>query len=229
MLKISNLTASYNKQDVILDNLDVSIEPYQIIGIIGENGSGKTTLINCLAGVHKELSVGECALNNQEISLTDNNFKYYRFIVNTQSNAFGYWSFDNYLKFICRTYKCKIDQFLLKKLVTGFNFESHRKTKIVDLSTGNRKKCFLIAGFIMRLPLLILDEPFDGLDYMSSEFLIEQINEYRKYGSIFMSSHIAETFARTCDVIAVLNNKQLTYSKLNNDTNIKEIMSNYVH
>lgn len=229
MLKISKLTASYNKQDLILDGLDLWIEENQIVGILGENGSGKTTLINCLAGVHKEMNIGKCMLNEQIISLTDNDFKYYRFIVHTESNAFSYWTFDNYLKFICKTYKCKMNQSLLEYLVNGFNFKKYRKTKIVDLSTGNKKKCFLITALIMRLPLLILDEPFDGLDYTSSEFLIEQINEYRKYGSIFMSSHIAETFSRTCDVITVLNNKQLTYSKLDNDTDIRAIMSDYVH
>ncbi len=229
MLKISNLTATYNNKNIILNKLNLSIEPRQVVGILGENGSGKTTLINCLAGVHKEISIDECLLEDQAVSLTASDFKYYRFIVNTDSSAFGYWNFDNYLKFICQTYKRKIDHFRLEELITGFNFEQYRTIKISDLSTGNRKKCFLITGLIMRLPLLILDEPFDGLDYLSSEFLIEQINQYRAYGSIFMSSHIAETFTRTCDVIAILNNKQLTYSKLDDKTDIKAMMSNYVH
>ena len=66
------------------------------------------------------------------------------------------------------------------------------------MSTGNKKKVFLITGFYLKRPLLILDEPFDGLDFDSTEFLYKVLVQYKSYGSILMTSHIAESISRVC-------------------------------
>ena len=58
---------------------------------------------------------------------------------------------------------------------------------------------------MLRLPLLILDEPIDGLDFEATEYLYEAVVDYKKYGAVFMSSHVAESFQRCCDVVDVLN------------------------
>lgn len=228
MMSIKNLTAFYDQEKNILEDVSLEIGDNQIVGLIGANGSGKTTFINCLSGVHRSYAVEEVYFHEDETSFSNIMFKFKRYIVYTESSAFGYWNFDKYCKYIAKSYNCEIDQLLLDELLAGFNFTKYRETKIRELSTGNKKKCFLITGLLLRLPLLILDEPFDGLDYVSSEFLIEQINEYRKYGSILMSSHIAETFTRTCDSITVLNDHRFTQWDINCDTDIKQLMSQYV-
>ena len=81
-------------------------------------------------------------------------------------------------------------------LVAGFGFEPFRRKTIGSLSTGNRKKAFLIAGLSLGLPLLILDEPVDGLDFEGTEFLYESLNAYRDTESVLMSSHVAESFTQ---------------------------------
>lgn len=228
MMTITNLTAFYKPGENILENISLNIEKNQVVGIIGANGNGKTTFINCISGVHEKYQVDDIKFHGMRIALDDPIFKFMRYVVYTESDAFGYWKFDSYCNFVAKSYNCTIDEQYLEELLTGFNFKEYRDAEINNLSSGNKKKCFLIAGLLLRLPLLILDEPFDGLDYLSSEYLIEQINQYREHGSILMTSHIAETFTRTCNNIAILHDHHFTQVDMNNDTDIKQLMSEYV-
>lgn len=94
----------------------------------------------------------------------------------------------------------------ISALIGGFHFEEYMDTLIKDLSTGNRKKMFLITAFTLRPRLLLLDEPVNGLDFQSTEFLYQQISGYKKYGTVLFSSHILESIALTCDRVLVLEN-----------------------
>ncbi|TEB14968.1 putative ABC transporter ATP-binding protein AlbC [Pelotomaculum sp. FP] len=92
------------------------------------------------------------------------------------------------------------------ELVSGFRFEDYRSVLIRDLSTGNRRKVYLITGLALGLPLLLLDEPVNGLDFKSTEYLYEQINGYRKYGTVLFSSHVLDSICLTSDRVLVLEN-----------------------
>ncbi|MBE6047252.1 MAG: hypothetical protein E7213_02395 [Clostridium sp.] len=117
----------------------------------------------------------------------------------------------------------------MSQLVKGFGFEKYLNYYFKDLSTGNRKKAFLIIGFALELPLLILDEPLDGLDYLASEYLYKEIIEYKKYGSVLMSSHIAESIEKTCDKLLVLNEGKIESYKFESGDKVRDLLEGWLN
>ena len=96
-----------------------------------------------------------------------------------------------------------------------------------ELSTGNLKEAYLITAFALKPRLLILDEPVNGLDYQSTEYLYWQINSYRKYGTILFSSHILESICLTSDRVLVLEQGQIKKSFTGQEIesgNIREVL-----
>ncbi|MFQ9790063.1 MAG: hypothetical protein ACLRX9_00620 [Streptococcus salivarius] len=83
----------------------------------------------------------------------------------------------------------------------------------------------MITGFYLKRPLLILDEPFDGLDFDSTEFLYEVLVQYKSYGSILMTSHIAESIARVCDKAYFLEDGHLKLLQSDLDDWLNEVSS----
>lgn len=113
------------------------------------------------------------------------------------------------------------------EVIWGFGFEQFTDVLIRDLSTGNRKKVFLITAFALRPPLLLLDEPVNGLDFMSTEYLYRQISDYRRYGTVLFSSHILESITLTSDRVLVLEGGRIrqTFEQGQIDTeNIREVL-----
>ena len=94
-------------------------------------------------------------------------------------------------------------------LAKGFHFEEYADVLMKELSTGNRKKAYLIAAFALHPELLLLDEPVNGLDFQSTEFLYRMINDYRSYGSVLFSSHILESICLTSDRVLVLEHGRI--------------------
>ncbi|MGX7198763.1 ATP-binding cassette domain-containing protein [Enterococcus nangangensis] len=205
MLTIKNIKIWYKADKNIIKEASLSISENTVVGLLGFNGAGKSTLINTISDVHEKYTATAISFRGESVAFSDEAFKLERYTVFTDEQAFMYWRCEDYISFIAKAYKRKLDQDYLNYLINGFNFGKFKNYEIKDLSTGNKKKVFLITGFSLGLPLLILDEPLDGLDFSSSEFLYEAITGYKKYGSILMSSHIAESFEKTCDYVLLLN------------------------
>lgn len=229
MLHISGLSLWYTKDEKILHDVVFTLPPHTVIGLLGVNGAGKTTLINFLSGVHRGGSSDTVTYNKRPVSVKDAAFKSERYTVFTEEQAFSYWSFEDYIRFTHKVYGKPLNQSFIDTLVEGFGFSEYRKYKIKDLSTGNRKKVFLITGFSLCLPLLVLDEPLDGLDFASSEFLYKAINEYKAYGSVLMSSHIAESFEKTCDHILLLSKGRITEKDFASGMDIRAELAGWLH
>jgi ABC-2 type transport system ATP-binding protein len=221
VLNIEQIKIWYNPAKNIIKNASLSIDENTVAGLLGINGAGKSTLINTISDVHEKYSAASISFRGSALKFTDEAFKMQRYTVFTEEQAFQYWTFRDYSAFIAKAYKQKLDKSYIDYLIEGFGFGQYLKYEIKDLSTGNRKKVFLITGFALRLPLLILDEPLDGLDFASSEFLYEAINGYKQYGSVLMSSHIAESFEKTCDYILLLSDGKLQRKQLAPGMNIR--------
>lgn len=204
LLSVTKLIAWYDREQPVLEVDELILPAHTIVGLLGANGSGKTTLVNCISGVHEKLRVGDVQYGGRPSRFADRAFQLSRYTVFTEHTGFRFWNFPAYLAFLSSTYRRPIDPDVGAHLVEGFNFGPFRNKAMGSLSTGNKKKAFLIAGLALRLPLLILDEPVDGLDFEGTEFLYASINDYRDHGSIFMSSHIAESFERCCDQLYLL-------------------------
>ena len=97
-------------------------------------------------------------------------------------------------------------------LVKGFHFENYTDVLLKELSTGNRKKAYLITAFALRLKLLLLDEPVNGLDFQRTQFLSHLMSGYREYGTILFSSHILESICLTSDRVLVLEHGRISRS-----------------
>lgn len=229
MLTVDRLSVWYDENNFILKEVSFDIEANTIIGLLGLNGAGKTTLINTISGVHSGYSCFSITKNNQDIKFDDITWKKERYTVFTEEQAFSYWSFNEYKTFIERVYKKKLDDLRVSQLVKGFGFEKYLNYYFKDLSTGNRKKAFLIIGFALELPLLILDEPLDGLDYLASEYLYKEIIEYKKYGSVLMSSHIAESIEKTCDKLLVLNEGKIESYKFESGDKVRDLLEGWLN
>ena len=196
-----------------------------MVGLLGTNGAGKTTLINTLVGVHEHASLQHMTWRSRATQPRDRAFQLGRYAVFTESSGFAYWSLDPYLRFTSRVFGRSPEPSRVDDLVAGFGFEPFRRKTIGSLSTGNRKKAFLIAGLSLGLPLLILDEPVDGLDFEGTEFLYESLNAYRDTGSVLMSSHVAESFTQCCDHLCVLDGGDLSRPyPLDPETDIRALL-----
>lgn len=198
LLTVTNLSIWYSKDKPVIRDLSFSLFSNEVVGLIGLNGSGKSTLINTVSGVHKDYSGG--------INFSETSFKLNRYSVFSEDDSFGYYTFKEYLHHVFASYGKSVDTEQMNELVEGFHFSDYQDVLMRDLSTGNKRKVFLITGFALRLPLLLLDEPVNGLDFQSTEFLYALINNYRHYGTVLFSSHILESITLTADRVLVLEN-----------------------
>jgi ABC-2 type transport system ATP-binding protein len=229
MLSIEKIKIWYTSDKDIIKDTSLTIDENSVAGLLGINGAGKSTLINTLSDVHEKYSAASITFRGKQNNFADETFKLARYTVFTEEQAFMYWTFENYAEFIAKAYKKKLDREYINYLVAGFNFGEYVNREIKDLSTGNKKKVFLITGFALKLPLLILDEPLDGLDFGSSEFLYEAINGYKKYGSVLMSSHIAESFEKTCDYILLLSDGKIERKQITRGADIRAQLEGWLN
>ena len=129
-------------------------------------------------------------------------FKRCRYTVFAEDSSFSYFTFREYLSYVCGAYGREVPD--AAELVRGFRFEEYEDVLLKELSTGNRKKAYLIAAFALKPRLLLLDEPVNGLDFQSTEYLYRQISEYKEHGTLLFSSHILESITLTSDRVFVL-------------------------
>ncbi len=208
-LKIEKLDAWYNESKNVLCNLDLTIDNNTVIGLLGLNGAGKTTFINVLCGLHSGYRSDKLKSGKDDL-FKNNKFKEKRYVVFSEDDSFGYFTFDEYIRYVFKTYKRKFDKEYIDRLVDMFNFSSYRSVMIKELSLGNRKKVYLITGFALKTELLLLDEPVNGLDFQSTETLYKLIKEYKQYGTVLFSSHILESVTLTADKVVILESGKIT-------------------
>ncbi|WP_294473259.1 ATP-binding cassette domain-containing protein [uncultured Ruminococcus sp.] len=223
LLKLTELKAWYDPEKPVLKGLSLELDEHSAVGVIGLNGAGKTTLMNVLCGLHEGFSCESQSFRGERCSFTDKNFKAQRYIVFSEDESFGYFSFDEYIAYVFGCYKKKPDKAYIDGLVEKFGFGGYRSTLIKDLSLGNRRKAYLITGFALKLPLLLLDEPVNGLDFNSTEALYSLIAGYKEFGTVMFSSHILESVTLTSDKVLVLENGVIAKTYSGGDINAENI------
>lgn len=192
----------YKADRKVLSDFSVELKQKEVVGLIGLNGAGKTTFINILSGLHEAFHADDILLYGGPIKFREKNFKMRRYTVFAEDNSFQYFTFREYLSYVCKAYGREIPD--IGALIQGFHFGNDTDVLLKDLSTGNRKKAFLITAFALKPELLLLDEPVNGLDFQSTEFLYQLIGGYKEYGTVLFSSHILESITLTSDRVLVL-------------------------
>ena len=203
MLKVENITKYYNKTKAV-DNLSFTVDKGEIFGLLGENGAGKTTTFRIILGLINASS-GNVTLDGKKIdySLTDKigyvteeRSLLTKMTVKDQILLYGVlkgMSEDNILK-------------EMRKWLKKFQILDYENRKIKELSKGNQQKIQFIAAVINKPKLLILDEPFSGLDPINVEMLKKAIIELQKAGcSIIFSSHQMEQIEDFCEKLVILS------------------------
>lgn len=203
MLKVENITKYYNKTKAV-DNLSFTVEKGEIFGLLGENGAGKTTTFRIILGLINASS-GNVTLDGKKIdySLTDKigyvteeRSLLTKMTVKDQILLYGVlkgMSEDNILK-------------EMRKWLEKFQISDYENRKIKELSKGNQQKIQFIAAVINKPKLLILDEPFSGLDPINVEMLKKAIIELQETGcSIIFSSHQMEQIEDFCEKLVILS------------------------
>ena len=210
LFAVSGLSAWYDPGKKVLKDLSLELKENEIVGMIGLNGAGKTTFLKVITGLLKGYEVSGKSFKGNNIEFRDNAFKNKRYVVFAEDSSFQYFTFREYLTYVGKAYKKDLTD--VDELIKGFHFEEHADKLLKDLSTGNQKKAFLITGFALRPELLLLDEPVNGLDFQSTEFLYSLISGYKKYGTLLFSSHILESITLTSDRVLVLEEGHITKS-----------------
>ena len=207
LLEVKNLNAWYDKKKPVLSGLSLDLFRQEAVGLIGLNGAGKTTFLKILSGLATSYQADSLALEGCPVRLRDRAFKESRYTVFAEDRSFQYFTFWEYLSYVSAAYGKKLPD--VSGLVEGFHFEEYGNVILKDLSTGNKKKAYLITAFALKPELLLLDEPVNGLDFNSTEFLYQLIAGYKKYGTVLFSSHILESVTLTCDRVLILEEGQI--------------------
>ncbi len=226
LLKIDDLQVWYTPQKHVLSGFSIELDANEVVGLIGLNGAGKTTFLKTLSGLNKHFQVGTAAWEGQKFSFRDKAFKQARYTVFAEDRSFQYFTFQEYISYAAASYGKKLPD--LTELIRGFHFEKYTDVLLKELSTGNLKKVYLITAFALRPKLLLLDEPVNGLDFQSTEYLYRLISGYRQYGTVLFSSHILESICLTSDRVLVLEHGRIsrcfTGNKIQADT-IREVLT----
>ncbi len=210
LLVLKNLSVWYTQGKPVLDNFSMELGANEVVGLIGLNGAGKTTFIKTLSGLIDSYRVETALWQDKPLMFRDREFKKERYIVFAEDSSFRFFTFREYISYVGASYGKKMSD--IEELVHGFHFEEYTDVLLKELSTGNLKKVYLITAFALKPKLLMLDEPVNGLDFQSTEYLYRQIGGYRQYGTVLFSSHILESICLTSNRVLVLEQGQIKNS-----------------
>ena len=230
LLSLSNLSVWYTVNHPVLSGFSLDLGTNEVVGLIGLNGAGKTTFIKTIAGLLPGYRLDSAAWNGQPFSFRDKAFKRNRYIVFAEDRSFQYFTFREYLAYVVASYGVPLPD--VSGLVNGFHFEDYTNVLLKELSTGNWKKAYLITAFALRPKLLLLDEPVNGLDFQSTEFLYQLMGGYKQHGTLLFSSHILESICLTSDRVLVLAHGRIGQAFTGDEIaakNIREMLADEEH
>lgn len=210
MLEIRNLTKTYGSKKAV-DDISLMIQPGEIYGFIGHNGAGKTTTIKAVCGI-LQFNSGEIFVDG--ISIKENPLECKKKIAYIPDNPdlYEFLSGIKYLNFIADVYGISSGdrEARIKKYADLFGLTSDLAQPISAYSHGMKQKLAIISALIHEPRLMILDEPFVGLDPKAAHILKELMRELcNSGGSIFFSTHVLEVAEKLCDKIAIIKNGKL--------------------
>ena len=213
MLKIQSLTKKYGEK-VAVDSLSLEIKRGEIFGFIGHNGAGKTTTLKACMGI---LSIDDGDILIDGISIKESPIEAKRAVAYIPDNPelYDYLSGAKYLSFVADVYGVSIErrESLIKKYADQFGLTSDLSAPIGTYSHGMKQKLAIIAAWIHSPKLIIMDEPFVGLDPKASHILKEMMREHCDMGgAIFFSTHVLDVAEKLCDKVAIIKGGQLIVS-----------------
>ena len=207
MLNIEHYSKTYPGGHKAVDDLSIHVLPGEIYGFIGHNGAGKTTTLRAAAGV-MDFTEGRILIDGHDVK------KVTAFLPDNP-DLYDFMKGIDYLNFIADLYDISGEQRTrdIRKYGDAFELTGNLGSPIGSYSHGMRQKLALISAFLRHPRLLILDEPFVGLDPTASHLMKEFLAQLCQEGSaVFFSTHVLEVAEKLCDKIAIIKNGRLVKS-----------------
>lgn len=210
MIEIKNVTKKYGNK-VAVDNVSFNVEDGSIFAFIGHNGAGKTTLIKSIVGIH-DFDEGDILINGKSIKNNPIECKKDMAVVLDNPEMYENMKAIDYINFICDMYD--VDQETreknIKKYSKLFEIEDKLGNPINSFSHGMKQKVALISALAHDPKILIMDEPFVGLDPKAVFDIKEVMNEMIKEDKIiFFSTHILDVAEKLCSKVAIIKDGKL--------------------
>lgn len=228
MLKIEHLIKIYGDKKAV-DDLSLHIKPGEIYGFIGHNGAGKTTTLKSIVGI-LQFDSGEIYIDGRSIKESPieckKNFAY----IPDNPDLYDFMTGIKYLNFIADIFGVEesVRQERIRKYAEMFEIADDLAQPIASFSHGMKQKLAIIAAWIHNPKLIIMDEPFVGLDPKAAHLLKGMMKDVcDNGGAIFFSTHVLEVAEKLCDKVAIIKGGKLirsgTMEEVKGDDSLEEV------
>lgn len=228
MLKIEHLTKTYGEKKAV-DDLTLHIKPGEIYGFIGHNGAGKTTTLKAVVGI-LQFDSGEILIDGRSVRTSALACKRDIAYIPDNPDLYDYMTGIKYLNFIADIFGVGAEerQARIRKYADLFELTEDLAQPIAAYSHGMKQKLAIIAAWLHQPKLIIMDEPFVGLDPKASHLLKGMMHEVcDEGGAIFFSTHVLEVAEKLCDKVAIIKGGKLvrsgTMEEVKGDDSLEEV------
>lgn len=210
MLQIKELKKSYQKGTLAVDGVSLTIKPGEIYGFVGHNGAGKSTTIKAVVGA-LDFDGGEIIIDGKSLKKDPIACKQVMAYVPDNPDIYEHLTGIQYINFVADIFSVGDERNeRIEKYATEFQIKDNLGDLISSYSHGMKQKLVLISALVHAPKLLILDEPFVGLDPIASFRLKEIMKELcANGGAIFFSSHVLEVVEKLCDRVGIIKKGKL--------------------
>ncbi len=228
MLQIEHLTKTYGEKKAV-DDLSLHILPGEIYGFIGHNGAGKTTTLKSVAGILR-FDTGEIRIAGTSIRTDPLACKRKLAYIPDNPDLYDYMTGIQYLNFIANIFGVSAAdrQVRIRELAERFELTNDLAQPIAAYSHGMKQKLAIISAWLHAPQLVVMDEPFVGLDPKAAHLLKGMMRELcDRGGAIFFSTHVLEVAEKLCDKVAILRAGKLirsgTMDEVKGDDSLEEV------
>ena len=228
MLKIEHLTKAYGEKKAV-DDLNLHIAPGEIYGFIGHNGAGKTTTLKSVAGI-LQFDAGEIYIDGMPIKENPLECKRRFAYIPDNPDLYDYMTGIKYLNFIADIFGVGANdrQARIRKYADALELTADLAQPIAAYSHGMKQKLAIIAAWLHEPKLILMDEPFVGLDPKASHLLKEMMRQVcDEGGAIFFSTHVLEVAEKLCDKVAIIKSGRLirsgTMEEVKGDESLEDV------
>ena len=228
MLNIEHLTKTYGEKKAV-DDLNLHIRPGEIYGFIGHNGAGKTTTLKSVAGI-LQFDAGEIYIGGDSVREKPLECKRKIAYIPDNPDLYEYMTGIRYLNFIADIFGVGADdrQARIRDYAARFELTDDLAQPIAAYSHGMKQKLAIIAAWLHKPQLILMDEPFVGLDPKAAHLLKGMMREIcDRGGAIFFSTHVLEVAEKLCDKVAIIKGGKLirsgTMEEVKGDDSLEEV------